>query len=254
MGVLEGKVAAVTGATSGSGRAIAKRFAAEGASVVLLARGEQRVKALAGELGELALGIPTDIGHPDSVRSAFAVIEDRHGRLDVLINNAAVYQPCEVEHLSDGEIRQQVLTNFAGPMYTCRAAIPLMRRSGGGDIVNTSSESTLDPFPMLSVYVATKAALEAFSHVLRLEVERDGIRVTTLIQGAAFGEGGGSTDWSWDPAHAARAGQLWEQGGYLSRIAGTHGGQSVEHIADVHVYLVTRPVGQKLEVVRVRSY
>lgn len=255
MGLLQGKVAAITGATSGSGRAIAKRFAAEGANVVLLARGEQRLKEVATEIGEPAMGIPTDIGDPDSVRAAFAAIEERHGHLDILINNAAVYRPCELELLSDAEIMQQVLTNFVGPIHTCRAAIPLMRKAGGGDIVNTSSESTLDPFPMLSIYVATKAALEALSHVLRLEVEPQGIRVTTLVQGAALGEGGGSTDWAWDPVHAEKAGQAWEKGGYLSRIMSSHGdGQTVEQIADVHVYLVTRPVGQKLEVVRVRSY
>ena len=77
------------------------------------------------------------------------------------MNNTAVYRPCRVELLSDLDIEQQVATNFLGPVHTCRAAIPLLRAAGGGDIVNTSSESTLHPFPMLSMYVATKAALEA---------------------------------------------------------------------------------------------
>jgi meso-butanediol dehydrogenase / (S,S)-butanediol dehydrogenase / diacetyl reductase len=252
MGLLDGKIAAVTGATSGSGRAIAVRFAEEGATVVLLARGEDRLNALVSEMGGPAVGIRTDIGDADSVRTAFGSIHDRFGKLDILINNAAVYRPCPVEQLSDSDILTQVHTNFIGPVYTSRAAIPLLKAAGGGDIVNTSSESTLEPFPLLSIYVSTKAALEAFSGVLRSEVEKDGIRVTTLVQGAAIGEGGGSTGWAWDPQHAEAALKLWEEGGWLSRASPL--GQTVEHIADVHVYLVTRPRGQKLEVIHVRSY
>jgi NAD(P)-dependent dehydrogenase (short-subunit alcohol dehydrogenase family) len=252
--VLTGKVAAVTGASSGSGRAIAKRFAQEGASVVLLARAEDRLRALAGELGSSAIAIPTDVGDPAGVRAAFAQIADRFGTLDILVNNAAVYRPCPVEDLSDDDVRTQVHTNLLGPVYTCRAAIPLLRAASGGDIINTSSEATLDPFPMLSMYVSTKAGLEAFGRVLRTEVERDGIRVTTVIQGAAAGEGGGSTGWEWDPAQAATAMELWQAEGHLNRIRGSHGGQTAERVADVHLFIVTRPRGQKLEVVHCRGY
>jgi NAD(P)-dependent dehydrogenase (short-subunit alcohol dehydrogenase family) len=253
-GVLSGKVAVVTGATSGSGRAIATRFAEEGASIFLLARGADRLRDLEAQLGDAVTGIPTDVGDAASVTAAFDQIRERHGRLDILINNAAIYRPCPVDSLSDDEIAHQVRTNFLGPVYTCRAAIPLLRAAGGGDIINTSSESTIDPFPMLSIYVATKAALEAFSQVLRSEVERDGIRVTTLLQGAAAGEGGGSTGWEWDPVQAADALRLWESEGFLRRIQGSHGGQSVRQIADVHLFVVTLPVGQKVEVLRCRSY
>jgi NAD(P)-dependent dehydrogenase (short-subunit alcohol dehydrogenase family) len=107
------------------------------------------------------------VGNPDSVRAAFDAVGARFGKLDVLINNAAIYPPCAVEKLSNHEIERQIATNCAGPVYTSRAAIPLLRAAGGGDIVNTSSESTLLPFPMLSMYVATKAALEMFDRVLR---------------------------------------------------------------------------------------
>lgn len=252
MGLLDGKIAAVTGATSGSGRAIARRFAEEGATVVMLARGEDRLGELSSQIGGSAIGIPTDIGDPEQVRAAFAAIEARFAKLDILVNNAAVYRPCPVERLSDDDILTQVRTNFLGPVYTSRAAIPLLRAAGGGDIVNTSSESTLDPFPMLSIYVSTKAALEAFGHVLRSELEPQGIRVSTVIQGASFGEGGGSTGWEWDPEHSERAMKLWEEGGWLTRVAKAT--QTVDQIAEVHVFLVTRPRGQKLEVVHVRSY
>jgi len=218
-GRLVGKVAVVTGATSGSGRAIARRFVAEGADVVMLARGEERLVHEADALGGRAVALPTDVGDVDSVRRAFAEVGERFGRLDVLVNNAAVYRPCLVEELSDHDITAQVHTNFLGPVLTCRAAIPLLRAAGGGDIVNTSSESTLDPFPMLSMYVSTKAALEAFSRTLMTELQDDDIRVTVLVQGVAA-DGEGSTDWSWDPVHSEKAFGIWTERGYLANVRG----------------------------------
>jgi NAD(P)-dependent dehydrogenase (short-subunit alcohol dehydrogenase family) len=251
---LQGKVAAITGSTSGSGRAIARRFAAEGAQVVLLARGKERLVADADELGGSTIGIATDVGEVDSVRQAFAEIDERFGKLDILINNAAVYRPCFIEELSDFDIERQVRTNYLGPVYTSRAAIPLLRAAGGGDIINTSSESTLDPFPMLSMYVSSKAALEAFSHTMMIEVLDDDIRVTLVIQGTAH-EGDGSTDWGWEPERAAAAYELWSQRGYLARVQGRENspGQSTDDIADVHLFVVTRPRGQRLDTIHVRS-
>ena len=254
-GKLAGKIAVVTGATSGSGRAVARRFVAEGADVVMLARGAERLAAEAEALGSHAIPIATDVGDVESVHAAFAQITDRFGRVDVLVNNAAVYRPCFVADLSDLDITQQVHTNFLGPVYTCRAALPLLRAAGGGDIVNTSSESTLDPFPMLSMYVATKAALEAFTRTLMTEVQDEDIRVTVVVQGVAI-DGDGSTDWAWEPENAGRAFTLWTERGYLAKVQGRTGsaGQSVDDIADVHVYVVTRPRGQKLDTIHVRSY
>jgi NAD(P)-dependent dehydrogenase (short-subunit alcohol dehydrogenase family) len=253
-GALDGKTVAVTGASAGSGLGIARRFVAEGASVVLLARARDRLDAVAEDLGPNATPVACDVGDPASVRAAFDAIGSRFGKLDVLVNNAAVYRPCAVEHLSDDEIARQVATNLLGPVYTCRAAIPLLRAAGGGDIVNTSSESTLHPFPMLSMYVATKAALEAFGTVLAQELRDDDIRVTTVVQGTAQGAGNGATDWSWDPAHTAAAMELWQQRGLLGEVVGRHGGQDVDDIGDVHVFIVTRPRSQKLDTVWCRSF
>jgi NAD(P)-dependent dehydrogenase (short-subunit alcohol dehydrogenase family) len=253
-GALEGKVAVVTGSTSGSGLAIARRFVEEGAQTVMLARGAERLATAAAEIGEGAIPIVTDVGDPDSVRAAFAEIDERFGKLDILINNAAIYRPCRVEMLTDSDIAMQVNTNFLGPVYTSRAAIALMHAAGGGDIVNTSSESTLDPFPMLSMYVATKAALEAFGRVLAQEVASDDIRVTTVIQGTARGAGMGSADWQWDPGHAESAFKVWTEMGLLSTVGGHHGGQEVDDVGDVHVFIVTRPRTQKMDVVFCRSF
>ena len=254
MGALEGKIAVVTGASSGSGLGIAGRFVGEGATVVLLARGGERLERTAADLGPAAIPIVTDVGDPGSVGRTFAEVGDRFGRVDILVNNAAVYRPCRVELLSDLDIEQQMRTNLAGPVYTCRAAIPLLRAAGGGDIVNTSSESTLHPFPMLSMYVATKAALEAFALVLAQEVRDDDIRVTTVIQGGANGAGNGSTDWQWDPEHGAAAIDLWTKSGLISQAFGRNGGQAVEAIGDVHLFIVTRPRTQKMDTVYCRSF
>jgi len=253
-GALAGKVAAVTGATSGSGRAIAKRFIDEGAHVYLLARGIERLRDMEADLGPRAVGLPTDVGDPSSVRAAFEVIEHQQHKLDILINNAAVYRPVPFDALTDDEIMIHFRTNLLGPIYTCRAAIPLMRAAGGGDIINTSSEATIEVFAMLSMYAVTKAGLEELGRALSIEYGREEIRVTTVVQGVAMGEGGGSTGWAWDPQYAQVAYERWNEDGVLRRISGVHGGQHADHVADVHLFLVTRPRGQKLDVVRVRSY
>jgi NAD(P)-dependent dehydrogenase (short-subunit alcohol dehydrogenase family) len=254
VGALEGKTAVVTGASSGVGLGVAQRFVEEGAIVALLARDGERLETTARELGPAAVSFATDVGDPTSVRESFAKIGDRFGKIDILVNNAAVYRPCRVELLSDSEIHQQIATNLAGPVYTCRAAIPLLRAAGGGDIVNTSSESTLRPFPMLSMYVATKAALEAFAVVLAQEVRDDDIRLTTVILGGVKGAGGGSTGWEWDPDHGAEAIDLWTNMGLMSQAYGRNNGQEVAAVADVHLFVVTRPRTQKMDTVFCRSF
>jgi NAD(P)-dependent dehydrogenase (short-subunit alcohol dehydrogenase family) len=253
-GQLDGKVAAVTGATSGSGLAIARRFAAEGAQLVLMARGEERLRALEAELGPSALGVVTDVGDSASVRAAFDVVARRFAKIDILINNAAVQRPCNFEDLTDELIDAQVRTNLLGPIYACRSAIPLLRAAGGGDIVNTSSEATLEVFPFQSVYTVTKAGLEALGRSLSLEFEKEEIRVTTVVQGVALGEGGGPTDWELLPENSTHVWERLQQEGTINRVMGLHGGQKVEQVAEVHLFIVTRARGQKLDVVHARSY
>ncbi len=108
----------------------------------------------------------------DSVRAAFAEIAKRHPRIDVLINNAAVYEPFFVKDATDDQILGPLLTNLAGPIFTCRAAIPMMDR--GAAIINVSSESVGLEFPMLSLYQSTKAGMERFSQSLSRELEARG--------------------------------------------------------------------------------
>jgi NAD(P)-dependent dehydrogenase (short-subunit alcohol dehydrogenase family) len=254
VGQLDGKVAVITGASNGMGRGIADRFASEGANVCLLAREASRLESVAAAIGDRATPVACDVGDADSVRGAFDQIASRFGKIDVLINNAAIYRPCRVEVLSDADIAQTIATNLAGPINTCRAAIPLLRAAGGGDIVNVSSESTLHPFPMLSLYAATKAGLEAFGVSLGQELQEDDIRVTTVVQGTAIGAGGGSTDWSWDPEHTSEAIETWTRLGLMNQAFGRSGGQPIDAVADVHLYIVTRPRAQKLDRVHCRTF
>jgi NAD(P)-dependent dehydrogenase (short-subunit alcohol dehydrogenase family) len=157
-----------------------------------------------------------------------------------------------VADLTDEEILVQARTNYLGPVYTCRAAIPLLRAAGGGDIVNTSSEVTLDPLPHMSMYSSSKAALEAFTYTLMLELRGEDIRVTNLVQGVASPESG-STGWHWDPGQSAAAMAIWEAQGYISRVMGPGAGQSVDDVAEVHLFVVTRPRGQRLDTIFTRS-
>jgi NAD(P)-dependent dehydrogenase (short-subunit alcohol dehydrogenase family) len=192
-----GKVIVITGAGIGLGRALARRFAKEGESVVLLGRTFSKVQAAAEEIGDSAFAVECDVSSPDSVRAAFARIAEKHPRIDVLINNAAVYEPFNVADARDDQIVGIVATNLSGPIFCSRAAIPMMEK--GGYIINVSSESVALDFPMLSLYQCSKAGLERFTESLSRELEASGIRVSTVRAGPMYEEGKGTT---WDPAIA----------------------------------------------------
>lgn len=188
----------ITGAGAGLGRALARRFAGEGETVILLGRTLSKVQAVAGELGGDAMAVECDVASADSVRTAFAQIAAKHPKIDVLINNAAIYEPFTVAEASDHQIDSIIATNLSGPIYCCRAAIPMME--AGGHIINVGSESVVVPFVMLSLYQTTKAALERFSEALIEELEPAGIRVTTVRAGPMYEEGKGNPGWDQDAA------------------------------------------------------
>ncbi len=185
----------ITGAGVGLGRAIARALAKDGDTLILLGRTLSKVQTLADELGNGAMAVECDVANADSVRSAFAAIAAKHAKIDVLINNAAVYEPFVIEEASDEQILQPILINYAGPIFCCRSAIPMMER--GGHIINVSSESVENNFPMLSLYQSSKAALERLTLSLRGELEPKGIRVTTFRAGPMYEEGKGSA-WASD--------------------------------------------------------
>ncbi|HEX7873552.1 MAG TPA: SDR family oxidoreductase [Sphingobium sp.] len=189
----------ITGAGKGLGRAIARRLAADGETLILLGRTLSKVEAVAAELGNGSYALECDISSPESVRAAFAAIKERSGKVDVLINNAAVYQPYSVAEVPDDEIATSLATNLGGVMYCCRDVLPLLER--GGQIINISSESVAVPFAMLTFYQASKAGMERYTQALHDEVAGDGIRVTLLRAGQMMDE---DSTWNVDPDRARR--------------------------------------------------
>ncbi len=248
-GALEGKVAVVTGASSGIGKATAALLAEQGAEVVLLARGKQRLEEAAQAIGPRATAIATDVADPESVRAAFARIAAERGRVDVLANVAGVVRIARIEDATDEDIASAVGTNFLGPIYTTRAAIPLLKRAGGGDIVNFSSEVTLDDMPLATLYSASKGGLESFTKTMTKELKEERIRVTLLRVGltdTAMSE-------TLEPATLARAYPIWEQDGYLRRVAGRDP-MDPRWVAEALLFAVTRPRGQMVDVIHARSF
>lgn len=191
------KIIVITGAGVGLGRTLARRFAADGDTVILLGRTAAKVEAVAAELGAPAMGVGCDVSSPDSVRAAFAAIAERHPKIDVLINNAAFFEPSTVAAASDEHILKTINTNLSGAMFCARAAIPMMER--GGHIINVSSESIDVPLAHLIAYQTSKAGLECFSRYLHMELEDTGIRVTSIRAGQMAEEG---KHWDVDPQAA----------------------------------------------------
>ncbi|CAN7487680.1 SDR family NAD(P)-dependent oxidoreductase [Phenylobacterium sp. LjRoot225] len=193
------KVIVITGAGGGLGRALARRFGGEGETVVLLGRTLTKVEAVAAEIGDSALAIGCDVASPDSVRAAFAQIAECFPAIDVLINNAAVYEPFLMEEATDDQILSSIGTNLTGAMLCARSAIPMM--GAGAHIINVSSESVDLPFPHMIVYQATKAGLERFSMGLYRELDPRGVRVSFVRAGQMMDE---DKRWDIDPGVAAR--------------------------------------------------
>jgi NADP-dependent 3-hydroxy acid dehydrogenase YdfG len=176
---LAGKVAIVTGASSGIGAATARRLAAEGATLVLAARRTDRIEQLASELGR-AMAVTTDMRVPGQVRSLVAVAVEAFGGVDVLVNNAGqgLHQPLMDVDLDDLVAVTEL--NFYAPLVAMQAVVPVMRQRGGGSIVNVSSGTTLMLPVGTGAYAATKAALNMMSRTARAELAADGIAVSTV--------------------------------------------------------------------------
>lgn len=192
------KTIVITGAGDGLGRALARRFAADGETVILLGRTLAKVQAVADELGAPHFALECDVGKPDSVRAAFAAIAGRHPKIDVLINNAAIFEPFTLAEARDDQIAAQLMTNLAGPIFCSREALPLLR--GGGHIINVSSESVPVKMPMLWMYAGSKAGLEYVSDMWSRELEGEGVRVTVVQAGQMMDETKTGSNWPMDVA------------------------------------------------------
>lgn len=191
---LVGKVAVVTGASKGMGRHFVAALAGAGMTVACLARPSSEFDTLSAEFGDAVLPLACDVTDPAAVTAAIEHTAAALGRIDLLVNNAAIYHPFAFDEASDAIIRQHLEINVLGVAWAIRAAIPHLRATRG-QIVSISSESVRMPFPMLALYAASKAAVETLSEGLREELRSDGIRVSVLRSGSVSGGSGGDS-WS----------------------------------------------------------
>ena len=237
----------VTGASRGFGLAIAKALIDKGARVGLLARDEGRLAEAVAELGEdHAKAFSADVTDSAAVTEAIESVAGHFGRLDGLINNAGVAKPGLVENYTDEEVRTQLDINIAGVIYACRAAIPLLQKSPNPRIINISSASAEhhDEMLSLSLYAASKAAVERLTRDLRREMQEKTIGVTILRPGAAMTEF--AAGWDFDRIKAGM--DLWHKrcGGYMDE------GMEPRHVAEAVAFCVGMDPGVSVDELEIR--
>jgi 3-hydroxy acid dehydrogenase/malonic semialdehyde reductase len=178
----------VTGASAGFGDSIARRFAADGARLVIAARRGDRIAALAHELGDQTLAIELDVRDREAVEFAIANLPAAFAEIDVLVNNAGLakgLEPAQRATVDDWD--QMVDTNCKGLMYATRAVLPGMVARGRGHVINIGSVAGAYPYPGGNVYGASKAFVHQFSLNLRSDLHGTGVRVTCIEPGLASG-------------------------------------------------------------------
>lgn len=186
---IDGKIVVITGASSGLGEAAARQLTNDGAKVVLAARRIDRLKALAGDLGiACADAVETDVTDADQVKALVDGVVERHGRVDVMLNNAGLMPQSPLEKLRIDEWERMIDVNIKGVLYGIAAALPHMKAQKAGHIINVSSVAGHKVRPGSSVYAATKAAVRMLSEGLRQEVKPYNIRTTIVSPGALQSE------------------------------------------------------------------
>ena len=181
---LSGKVAVITGASSGIGAATARALAGRGMKVALGARSQDALEALASEIGpDAALPVVTDVTKGEAVKRLVTATLERFGRVDALFANAGVYVPGEVAEGDPDEWAHMLDVNVNGVLRAVRAVLPHMLERGSGDIVINSSVSGHQAIHWEPVYSASKHALQAFTHGLRRQMVGKGVRVGAIAPG-----------------------------------------------------------------------
>ncbi|GIV79864.1 SDR family oxidoreductase [Litorilinea aerophila] len=184
---LQGQVAIITGGGRGIGAAAATRLAQAGAAVVVTARSQEEIEALASRLrqdGAQAIAVPADVSDPEQVEEVVESALDQFGRVDILVNNAGVIWP--VEELAETDADEwvyNIYVNMIGPFLMARNVLPLMLEQGYGRILNISSGAAQTPIPGLSAYCAAKAGLDMWTRVLALELTGTGVTANVLYPG-----------------------------------------------------------------------
>ncbi|WP_243042941.1 SDR family oxidoreductase [Dyella sedimenti] len=187
---LTDKIAVITGASSGIGEAAARLLAAEGMKVVLVARREERIRALAEEIGEAAVAVSADISNGDQVAKVFNQVREQFGALDLLFNNAGMGINGHFVDSRPEDWKTQIDVNLYGVLYCTHAALPLMRGRAGAMVSTVSSVGGRYGIEGWSVYNATKFAVIGLHDALRKELGGEGIRFSVIEPGAVWTEWG----------------------------------------------------------------
>lgn len=183
-GRLNTKTAIVTGAASGIGLATVSAFLREGAKVALLDRDVAALETAMRSLGDAAAcAVPCDVTQGDQVKAAVAKVTDRLGPANVLVNNAGISIPGGLEEMDEADWDRIFAVNVKSVYLVSREVIPLMRRGGGGSIINMASESAFIGFSMHPAYCASKAAVVHLSRSMAARYAKDGIRTNALCPG-----------------------------------------------------------------------
>ena len=206
---LTNRIAIVTGGTRGIGRAIATSLVAAGVKVAITARSERDLSDAVSKLGNAA-GYVCDVRDYEQVKSTIAQITADLGGIDILVNNAGIGIFETVESMSVEDFRAVLETNVFGVFYCCHEVIPLMKRRGGGYIINISSLAGANPHARMAAYNASKFGLNGFSEALMQEVRHDNIKVSYIMPGSVNTEFGGDSpsdenSWQLQPADIAQA-------------------------------------------------
>lgn len=210
---LTGKSAIVTGGTKGIGRGIAEALVRAGVNVCISARHEEEIERAVSEMGDLSeasvVGAVCDVRVYEEVQALIAHAASEFGGVDILINNAGIGIFGKVEELTPEDFRAVLETNLCGVFYCCHEAIPLMKKRGGGYIINISSLAGVNAHPQMAAYNASKFGLNGFSEALMQEVRHDGIKVSYIMPGSVNTEFGGDEPseekaWQLQPEDIAR--------------------------------------------------
>lgn len=183
MGQLDNQVAIITGAGRGIGAGIARRFASEGARLVLCARTEKQIDDLADELRPIsdgAMAIPVDVTVQAEIDACVNATLETFGRIDIVVNGAGTQYIAPVSLSDPGEWLYDLNVNLVGTYRLCRSCLPALAASKNGRIVNIASRMATAPGPLNSAYAASKAGVIAFTTSLAAEVARDGIHVNAI--------------------------------------------------------------------------
>jgi NAD(P)-dependent dehydrogenase (short-subunit alcohol dehydrogenase family) len=178
---LEGKIAVITGGSSGIGLATAKRFVEEGAHVVITGRREKELEEAAALIGRNVTTVVSDVSRLDDLDRLYAVVEEKHDHIDILFANAGAGTIAPLEVATEAHFDQTFDVNVKGLFFTVQKALPLL--TDGGSIILTSSVSNVMGLPGFSAYAASKAAVRSFSRAWTLELKDRNIRVNTMSPG-----------------------------------------------------------------------